>query len=330
MTGERNRSAVVVVVALALLSTTALAQPAAGVRRIGYLGPPVTSATEHFKQMFVDGLEQHGWVEGRNLVIERRYFEAADWRLPALATDLVRLKVELIVTLTTPAALAARRATASIPIVTVTGDAVGSGLAASYARPGGNVTGLTHIPSDDWLGKIVDLLKQAAPTARRVAVLGDSTNSSETRAAHGAEGAARARGLTLVPVELRSADAFDRAFADARRARIDALFAHDSPLNFAHRTRIVEFALRERLPTAFGNSAFVEAGGLLSYSPSLADQFRRATSYVDQILRGARPGDLPIERPQRFEMAVNAKTAHALQLTLPVSLLMRADMIVDR
>lgn len=232
-------------------------------------------------------------------------------------------------TLTTAAALAARKATDSIPIVTVTGDPVESGLAASYARAGGNVTGLTHTPSDEWLGKLLALLKEAAPRTSGVAVIGNSANQPEARGARGVEGAARVLGLTLVPVEVRSPEDFEAAFAAIRGERADAIFAFDSALNFTHRQRIVDFAIRRRLPTVFGNRQFAEAGGLLSYSPSLAAQFRRAAYDADQILRGARPADLPIERPRRFELVVNIKTATVLGLAFPPAGLVQADEVIQ-
>jgi ABC-type uncharacterized transport system substrate-binding protein len=314
---------------LALLAEplTAGAQPVGKVWRIGFLSssPPPTGL-ERLSQ----GLRDLGYVEGRNITIEPRFAALSLDRLPALAAELVRLDVDVLVTASTPAALAAKHATSSIPIVmTGGGDPVGSGLVASLARPGGNVTGLTHLAGPEMQQKVLELLKEIAPKVSRVAIVTNSTIPPEALGLEAMRTPARALGLTLLPTEVRGSGDFDHAFTAMLRNRVDAVFAFESPLNVEHRRRIVEFAAQNRLPTAFGRRWFVDAGGLMSYGADPESLYRRAAFYVDRILKGAKPADLPVEQPTKFELIINLKTATALGLTIPQSVLLRADEVIQ-
>ncbi len=303
------------------------AQHAGKTWRIGFLSSSVSPTGLKFLR---EGFSDLGYAEGRNMVIETRSADLKLERLPDLAVELVRLRVDVIMTSSTPAAQAAKAATATIPIVMVTGgDPVGSGLVASLARPGGNVTGLTHLAGPEMQVKLLELLREVAPKTARLGIL---TNQSIAPEAHGLalmRAPARALGLTLVTMDVRTPDEFDPAFAAMIRDYVDALFAFESPMNVQNRQRITDFASRRRLPTVFGNPDFVAAGGLMSYGPDFGDLYRRAPSYVDKILKGVKPGDLPVEQPTKFELVINLKTAKALGLTIPSSLLQRADQVIE-
>jgi len=309
----------------------ASAQQAAKVPRIGYLSGNLAAAP-HLPEAFRQGLRDLGYVEGRNLVIEYRDVEGKYERLPALAAELVALKVDVILAGGTPQPLAAKQATRTIPIVFAgAADAVTSGLVASLARPGGNVTGLSVL-LPELVGKSLEQLKQAVPRVSRIAVLwhpGGFPERTEKDMLKAAEVAARALGVRLQFVEARGPEDFDRAFSDMTRARAGALTVLASNMLLGERRRIVDLAAKNRLPGVYGVREFVDAGGLMSYGPDLADMFRRAATYVDKILKGAKPGDLPVEQPTKFELVINLKTAKALGLTIPQSLLGRADEIIQ-
>ncbi|HYR72022.1 MAG TPA: ABC transporter substrate-binding protein [Candidatus Acidoferrum sp.] len=306
------------------------AQPVATVPRIGYLALNPT-ANPHLHEAFRQGLRDLGYVEGRNVVIESRDAEGKPERLPALAAELVALKVDVLVAQPTVAALAAKQATRTLPIVFPVADPVSSGLVTSLARPGGNLTGLS-ILAPEMVGKGLELLKQAVPGVSRVAVLWDPGAFPERTAKDmrkEVEVAARALGVRLQFIEARGPDDFDRAFSEMTRARAGALTVLGGSMLFSERKRLVDLAAKNRLPAVYPWREGVDAGGLMAYGPNVADLFRRAATYVDKILKGAKPGDLPIEQPTKFELVINLKTAKALGLTIPRSLLQRADQVIE-
>jgi putative ABC transport system substrate-binding protein len=309
------------------------AQEAAKIVRIGYL-PLNLAGGPHLHEAFRQGLRDLGYVEGRNLVIEYRDAEGKPERLPALAAELVALKVDVIVvTGGTLAALAAKQATRTLPIVfTVAADPVTDGLVTSLARPGGNVTGLSAFALE-LVGKRLEQLTQAVPGLSRVAVLwqpGAAGERTEKDMLKEAEVAAQALGVRLQFVEARGPDDFDRAFSDMTKAHAGALTVLGSAMFFNERRRLVDLAAKHRLPTVFPWRQGVDAGGLMSYGPNGPDLYRRAATYVDKILKGAKPGDLPVEQPTKFELVINMKTAKALGLTIPPSVLGRADHVVEK
>jgi len=307
------------------------AQQAAKVPRIGYLTGNLAS-TPHTLEAFRQGLRDLGYVEGRTVVIEYRDAEGKLERLPALAAELVALKVDVIVVTSTPAALAAKQATRTIPIVLAfVADPVGSGLVTSLARPGGNVTGLSMFALE-LVGKRLELLTQAVPGVSRVAALwhpGDYGERTEQDMLKEADVAARALGVRLQVVEARGPEDFDRAFSDMTRARAGAVTVQSTNIFLSERRRLVDLAAKNRLPAMYLAREFVDAGGLMSYAANVADLFRRAATYVDKILKGTKPADLPVEQPTKFELVINLKTAKALGLTIPPSLLGRADEVIQ-
>jgi ABC-type uncharacterized transport system substrate-binding protein len=325
--------ALIAVLALSLLAAplAAEAQQATKVARIGYLAPNL-AASPHLPEAFRQGLRDLGYVEGRNVVIEYRDAEGKFERLPALTAELIALKVDVIVAGSTPAALAAKQATRTIPIVfAAAADPVTSGLVTSLARPGGNVTGLS-ILLPDLVGKNLEQLKQAVPGVTRVAVLwqpGGFPERTEKDMLKRAEVAGRALGVRLQFVEARGLADFDRAFSEMIRARADALTVLTSTMFIVERRRLVDLAAKNRLPAVYPWREGVDAGGLMAYGPNIADLFRRGATYVDKILKGAKPGDLPVEQPTTFELVINLKTAKALGLTIPPSLLGRADHVIE-
>jgi putative ABC transport system substrate-binding protein len=297
--------------------------------RIGWLGGPTRASAEIFIGAFQEGLKERGWVEGRTLAVEWRFADGQAERLPGLASELVVRQVDAIVVPSTPTALAAKRATATIPIVTVAvGDPVALGLVASLARPGGNVTGLTAMADARIMGKVVSLLREAVPTANRLGLLWNPATAGGARAVREAAGAAKALGASMQPVEARNAAELDDALAAMASRRIEALVVAGDILFLTHRARMTEWALRQRMPVIYTGREYAEEGGLMSYAPALRDLFRRAGSYVDRILKGAKPGDLPMEQPTTFELVLNLKTARALRLTLPPALVARADDVI--
>jgi putative tryptophan/tyrosine transport system substrate-binding protein len=295
------------------------------IARIGMLGPaPADPFVEAFKQ----GLRELGYVEGRNINIEYRWTEGRNERLSGLAADLVRLKVDVIVA-SSQAAVAAKQATTAIPIVMpIITDPVRLGLVASLARPGGNATGFAT-QNDELPGKWMELVRETLPKVSRVAVLFHPTYDGGVQF-KASEAAARSLGVRLQALNVEHPDDFATALAEVQRNRAEALIVSSSPLFYAQRTRLVEFAAAHRLPTIYHQSEFVVgSGGLMSYGADFGDLFRRSATYVDKILRGARPGDLPVEQPTKFELVVNRRTAKALGLTIPQSLLLRADRVIE-
>jgi putative ABC transport system substrate-binding protein len=307
------------------------AQQAAKVARIGILTINLAAAP-HLTGVFLQGLRDLGYVEGRNVAIEYRDAGGKVERLPALAAELVALKVDVIMAGSTPLALAAKQATRTLPIVFIgSGDPVADGLVTSLARPGGNVTGLSSL-TPERVGKCLELLTQAVLGVSRVTVLwqpgavGERTVQDTLK---GAEVAGRALGVRLQFVEARGPADIDRAFSDMIRARAGALAVWTTAMFVAERRRLVALAAKNRLPAVYTLREFVDAGGLMSYGHSQADLNRRAATYVDKILKGAKPADLPVEQPTKFELVINLKTAKALGLTIPPSLLGRADEVIQ-
>ena len=305
-------------------------QQPAKVPRIGILGGSSATAAAVPIEAFRQGLRERGWVEGKNVAIEYRWAEGKYDRFPDLAAELVHLRVDVIVALNTPAALAAKQATRTIPIVTVAvRDPVESGLVASLARPGGNITGLTIAVGPELVGKQLELLKEAVPQVSRVAVLWNPTHPAHPPQLREAEGAARSLGVRLQPLGVSSPNEFDSAFAAMTRERAAAGLVLADSMFFAHRTRLADLATKSRLPVMYGLREHVEAGGLMAYAANLADLFRLAAGYVHKILKGAKPADLPVEQPTKFELVINLKTAKALGLTIPQSVLFRADKLIE-
>jgi putative ABC transport system substrate-binding protein len=287
------------------------------------------SATEPLNDMTTEALRELGWVEGENVLFERRYAENRLERLPELAADLVRLKVDVIVASGTLAPLAAKRATSTIPIVmTAAGDPLGTGLVAALARPGGNVTGMS-LMAPDLGGKRLELLKELLPRLARVAVLWNAANPYSANVFKETQGAGRTLRIEVQSLEARAPDDFDGAFEAARKQRPDAMITVEDPLTVTYRTRIADFAIGQQLPSLSGVREFVAAGGLISYGANLADLARRAAGYVDKILKGANPADLPVQQPTKFDLVINLTTAKALSLTIPPTLLARADELIE-
>jgi len=302
------------------------AQQAGKVPRIGYLAPNLPE-NRHVNEAFRQGLRDLGYIEGRNVVIEDRDDEGKLERLPALAAELVALKVDVIVTGSTAHSMAAKQATTTLPIVfAAAGDPVSSGLVTSLARPGGNVTGLSVLASSDLVGKRLEYLKQVVPGVSRVAYL---WHPADGRTQEGVLNAARALGLRLQIVEARGPADFNRAFSDMKSARAGALAVSPSAMFAGEARHLVDLAARDRLPAVYPWREYVDTGGFMAYGPNVADSFRRAATYVDKILKGARPGDLPVQQPTKFELVINLKTASTLGLTIPPSLLARADQIIE-
>ena len=307
------------------------AQEAPKIARIGWLTGNLT-ANPHTREAFLQGLRDLGYVEGRNVVIETRDAEGKIERRSALAAELVALKVDVIVAPGTLAALAAKHATRTLSIVfPVAIDPVQSGLVRSLARPGGNVTGLSFV-GPELVGKCLEQLKQAVPGVSRAAVLwqpGGVSDRTEKDMLKEAEAATRALGMRLQLLEARGPADIDRAFSEMIRGRAGALAVLGSVMFLNERRRLVDLAAKNRLPVVYAQREFVDAGGLMAYGPNVADLFRRAAAYVDKILKGAKPGDLPVEQPTKFDFVINLRTARSLGLTIPPALLQRADQVIE-
>lgn len=307
----------------------AAAQTPEGIRRIGLLSPFSPASAEPWHKAFRQGLRDLGWVDGKNISIEYRYAEGRGDRLPELAAELVRLNVDIIVTTVSPDAVAARNATRAIPIVMASaGDPVALGLVENLARPGGNITGLSQI-SPELAGKRLELLREIVPKLSRVAVLWNPQSKISEIDWKETQLAARALGLQLYPVEARSPTDFDKAFEEAIRARVGALAITPEQVFGGNLKRIADLATKHRLPSIYQIREFADAGGLMAYGADRTDMFRRAATYVDKIFKGTKPGDLPIEQPRKFELVINGKTAKALGLTIPQSLLIGADRVIE-
>jgi putative ABC transport system substrate-binding protein len=322
--------------ALSAIGVTALPRTAHAAdkpARIGYLGPSAETAA-HLVKAFQEGLGALGYREGHNIVVDYRWTNSGtrmndESALLASAMDLVALKVVVLAVSIDPAAFAARKATSSIPIVMMNvSDPVELGLVSSLARPGGNITGMSRL-SPELIGKSLEVLLETAPGAQRIGFLVSATSSIKPVLTENARQAARSRGLSLQVVELGASADLESAFAALKRAKTEALLVTAGGLFFTQRRRLADLATAQRLPAMFANTENVEAGGLMSYSPSSVDNYRRAAAFVDKILRGAKAGDIPVEQPTRFELAINMKTAKALGVIVPQSLLLRADHLIE-
>ncbi len=322
---------VLLAVAFLVLPAPGEAQQAASLPRIGFLAPSSLSdpRVPPYIRAFQQGLRELGYVEGQNIAFEFRWAEGQYERLPGLAAELVRLKVNIIVAAGPNAIQAAKQATATIPIVmAAVADPVATGFVASLAHPGGNITGISNM-LPDLVGKQLELLKEVLPAVSRVALLGNPANPANASLAQQGQDAARTLGVRLQPLWARDPSEIDSAFTATTTGRADALIVLTDTMLLDHRTRITDHAFRRRLPTVFGVSQFVEVGGFLAYGPSLAEGYRRAASYVDKILKGAKPADLPIAQPATFELVINLKAAKALGLTIHQAVLLRADRVIQ-
>ncbi len=305
------------------------AQLAGRVPQVGFLEPSSPSAASSYLDAFRRGLRELGYVDGQNIAIEYRWAEGRLERLPDLAAQLVRLKVDIIVAVSPPGALAAKRITATTPIVmTAVGDPVALGLVPSLARPDGNITGIS-ITTQELAGKMLELLKEVVPRLSSVAVLWNPLNQGNVIGLRQAHIAARVLGVRVQAVEARSAEELERAFVTMTKQRPHTLWPALDPLFVIHQARIVEFARKNHLPAMYRARQFVDAGGLMSYGPSLSEAYYRTAYYIDKILKGTKPSDLPVEQPTGFELVINLKTAKALGVTIPPSLLQRADQVIE-
>jgi putative ABC transport system substrate-binding protein len=308
---------------------SARGQQTGKIRTIGLLNPGSEGEGSSAYPALFDALAELGWIEGKSVVFERRYADNRLERLPDLAAELVRLNVDVIVGMGTLGPLAAKRATSTIPIVmTAAGDPLGSGLVASLARPGGNVTGMS-LMVPDLGGKRLELLKELLPRLARVAVLWNAANPYPAIVFKETQAAGRTLVIKVQSLEVRGPDDFDGAFEAVRKQRSDAMITVEDPLTFTYRKRIVDFAARQQLPSLHGFREFVAAGGLIFYGANVADLFRRSAGYVDKVLKGAKPADLPVQQPTTFELVINLKIARALGLEIPPMLLARADEVIE-
>lgn len=317
---------------LGTLSTapTAGAQGIERVHRVGYIQTASAEEQAHLTRAFEDAMRELGYVEGRNVVFERRFANGKQERLPELAADLARQKVDVIVTGANPVIAAVQQATRTIPVVMAAGrDPVGSGFIASLARPGGNITGLTNDPTPEVHGKRLELLREAVRGAARVGFLWNPLPPGARIYRQALETAARQIGVTLEIAEVRGRDDLDAAFAALARARVDAVIVDSDPVFFTARAPIVELAAQHRMPAMYQAREIVQIGGLMSYGDNVANRFRRAAVYVDKIVKGAKPGELPVEQASRLELVINLRTARTLGLGLPGALLQRADDVID-
>jgi putative ABC transport system substrate-binding protein len=295
---------------------------------IGFLGSTTASIASQWVGVFVRRLRELGWIEGHTVAIEYRWAEGRKERAAELAAELIQLKVDLIMTYGTQTALAAKQATSSLPIVfALPGDPVAAGLVASLARPGSNITGLSS-QGTDLATKRLEILRQAVPGLRRLAIMGNADNPATVLDMAKVHAAARTHGLDADIFEIRRAEDLVPTF-EALKGHMDALYIPPDALINTHRIRINTLALGARLPTMHGARDYVEGGGFISYGPSFSDQFRRAAEYVDKILRGGKPAELPVEQPTKFELVINLKTAKALGLTIPEAFLLRADEVIE-
>jgi putative ABC transport system substrate-binding protein len=304
------------------------AQTPAKIPRVGYIAGSSAASTEHTVGAFRQRLKELGYVEGQTVALEVRYAEGRSERMPELVAELVGLKVDILVAGNSVAAVAARKATGATPIVIVTPDPVALGLVASLARPGGNVTGVSYF-NEAIIAKRVQLLKEFVPGLARIAVLRNPTIAVHATFWQDTEVAARKLGVALQPLDVRGPGDFEGAFTAATKGDAQALIALDDALTVAYRPRIVALAANSRLPAMYGLREFPDDGGLMSYGPSFADLFRRAATYVDKILKGAKPADLPVEQPTKFELVINRKVADALGLAVPAMLLAQADEVIE-
>ena len=314
--------------AAAAWPVVAQAQQPGKLPTIGFLGAGTLSSHGQWVATFARRLGELGWIEGQNIRIETRWAEGSRERAAMIAAEFVRLKVDVIVASGTAFIIAAKQATSVIPLVfAVAGDPVGTGLVASLSRPGGNATGLS-LQATDLAGKRLELLREVIPSLRRLAIIGNVGSPIAVLEMREVEGLARRLGLEVILAEIQRAEDFAPAL-EALKGRAEALYVANDPLVDTNRTRIITLALSSRLPTIYGNREHVNAGGLISYGPNFPDLFRRAAEYVDKILRGTKPGDIPIEQPTKFDLVVNLTTAKALGLKIPEAFLLRADEVIE-
>jgi putative ABC transport system substrate-binding protein len=304
------------------------AQVTPKIPRIGYIAGGGGSMAERMVAALRQGLSELGYIDGQTIIVEFRSAEGRNERIPELVSELVGLKVDVLLAASSPGALAAKKATGTIPIVIVSTDPIGLGLVASLARPGGNVTGLSYF-NEAIQAKRLEMLKEFVPGLAQVAVLRNPTVAAHARFWAVTEEAASKLGVALQPLDVRGPDDFEAAFAAAAQGNAQALITFDDGLTIANRPRIVALAASSRLPAIYGLREFPDDGGLISYGPNFADLTRRSATYVDKILKGAKPSDLPVEQPTKIDLVINRKTANALGLTLPPTLLARADEVIE-
>jgi putative tryptophan/tyrosine transport system substrate-binding protein len=308
-------------------TNSAKAQQAAKIPRIGYLGGGSAELEKVWLDAFLRGMRELSYVEGKNIVVERRYAAGQYDQLPRLAAELVRLKVDVILAASTPVAHAAKSATPVIPIVMVVADPVGTGLVSSLAKPGGNLTGLSDFHGD-LITKRLELLKEVVPSASRIVVLLNPGNPSCSLQMKDLTAAASPLGVTLFSLEAKEPDDIARSFQTMRKQRSEALLVCGDRMLNTHRGQIFDLANKSRLPAIYTTREYADAGGLMSYGASFPDLYRRAATYVDKILKGAKPADLPVEQPTKFELVINLKTAKQIGLTIPPNVLARADRVI--
>ena len=296
--------------------------------RIGFLGAESPAMSRHFLDAFRHGLQDLGYVEGQTITIETRWAEGHHDRFPALVAELIRLPVQVLLAISTPAVLAAKQETTALPIVFIAGEPLGSGVVGSLARPGGNVTGVSLALGEAFAGKWLELLREALPTVAQVALLWHPANPANVAYVTALQVAAQRLGVTLHPQGVQDPAQFDSAFAAMAPGRAQALIVLTDPLTVRYRDQIVALAAAHRLPSVYGFREFVDAGGLMAYGVSVPAMCRRAATYVDKILKGAKPADLPVEQPTTFELVINLKTADALGLTIPPTLLFQATDVI--
>src|SRR5262245_12102309 len=320
---------------IALVGATAVAWPLAAhaqsprkMARIGWLGAGSRTASRHLVEAFLQGLRELGYVEGQTFAMEYRWAEGRQERLPELAVELVRLELDVLVALSTPVALAAKNATQTIPIVMMAIDAVGLGLIDSLSRPGGNVTGLSYL-SGEIIAKRLQLLKELVPGLARVGVLSNPLAPSHPILWKETEVAAQRLGVALEALEVRQPEDFEAAFSTAKQRNAQALLAFEDPLTFPYRSQITALAASNRLPAMYAVREYPDAGGLMSYGANIVQLFRGPATYVDKILKGAKPADLPVEQPTKFELVINLKAAKALGLEVPPLLIAQADALIE-
>ena len=307
----------------------ARAQQPAKLPTVGFLGAESASTNQHFFDAFRQGMREHGYIDGKNIAFVERWAEGRSERFPELIRELLSLKVNVILAVSVAAALAAKHGTATIPIVFIASDPLGSGLVASLARPAGNLTGFSLFLGDEFSSKWLELLKETVPNASRVAVLWNPTNPASPHYVTVLRAAAEKLGVMLQLQAVNDPDQFEGAFATIVAARAQALVVVVDPLTVRYRGRIVELATTNQLPAMYGFREFVDAGGLIAYGVNVPSLCRRAAIYVDKIIKGATPADLPVEQPTHFELVINLKTAKALGLTVPTSIMLRADEVIE-
>ena len=297
--------------------------------RIAFLGAEFASTNQHFSDAFRQGMREHGYVDGQNITLVERWAEGRSERFPELIEELISLKANVILAVSVPAAIAAKTATTAIPIVFIASDPLGSGLVRSLARPGGNLTGFSLFLGDEFSSKWLELLKEAVPNASRVAILWNPVNPASSHYVTVLRDAGEKLGVMLQPQAVSDPDQFDGAFATIVAERAQALIVVVDPLTVRYRERLVELAVKNRLPAMFGFREFIDAGGLIAYGVNVPYLCRRAAVYVDKIIKGANPAELPVEQPTRFELVINLKTAKALGIEIPPMLLARADEVIE-